>query len=117
MLANLFSLFAKFSVFSLFYRCMIFYAAKVFSLKIAFASLLQCPFGRAIYVFEYKNTPFLRQMQCEITAVNAEALELDTLPQHVIEAALSTYKLSRWDTSLEKKVRTLSLASQREQKQ
>lgn len=54
----------------------------------------ECPFGRAIYVFEYKNTPFLRQMQSEITAVNAEALELDTLPQHVIEAALSTYKLS-----------------------
>jgi len=27
--------------------------------------------------------------------VNADALELDTLPQHVIEAALSTYKLSR----------------------
>ena len=82
-----------------------------------FASLLQCPFGRAIYVFEYKNTPFLRQMQSEITAVNAEALELDTLPQHVIEAALSTYKLSRWDTSLKRKVRTLSLASQRQQKQ
>lgn len=48
-----------------------------------------------IYIFEYRNAPFLRQLQSEITAVNAEALELDTLPQHVIEAALSTYKLSR----------------------
>lgn len=57
--------------------------------------LPQCPFGRIIYVFEYKNAPFLRQLQSEITAVNAEALELDTLPQHVIEAALSTYKLSK----------------------
>lgn len=57
--------------------------------------LAQCPFGRVIYIFEYKNAPFLRQLQSEITAVNAEALELDTLPQHVIEAALSTYKLSR----------------------
>ncbi|KAL9960808.1 hypothetical protein ACROYT_G034311 [Oculina patagonica] len=55
----------------------------------------ECPFGRVIYVFEYKNAPFLRQLQSEITAVNAEALELDTLPQHVIEAALSTYKLSK----------------------
>lgn len=54
-----------------------------------------CPFGRIIYIFEYKNAPFLRQLQSEITAVNAEALELDTLPQHVIEAALSTYKLSK----------------------
>lgn len=55
----------------------------------------ECPFGRIIYMFEYKNAPFLRQLQLEITAVNAGALELDTLPQHVIEAALSTYKLSR----------------------
>ncbi|XP_020606074.1 uncharacterized protein FLJ43738-like [Orbicella faveolata] len=55
----------------------------------------ECPFGRVIYIFEYRNAPFLRQLQSEITAVNAEALELDTLPQHVIEAALSTYKLSR----------------------
>lgn len=55
----------------------------------------QCPFGRVVYVFEYKNASFLRQMQTEITAVNSGALELDTLPQHVIEAALSTYKLSR----------------------
>lgn len=55
----------------------------------------ECPFGRIIYIFEYKNAPFLRQLQSEITAVNAGALELDTLPQHVIEAALSTYKLSR----------------------
>lgn len=54
----------------------------------------ECPFGRVIYVFEYKNAPFLRRLQSEITAVNAGALELDTLPQHVIDAALSTYKLS-----------------------
>lgn len=54
-----------------------------------------CPYGRVIYIFEYKNAPFLRQLQSEITAVNAEALELAALPQHVIEAALSTYKLSK----------------------
>lgn len=66
-----------------------------FILQRAYLIYSQCPFGRIIYMFEYKNAPFLRQLQSEITAVNAGALELDTLPQHVIEAALSTYKLSR----------------------
>ena len=66
-----------------------------FTLQRAYLISSQCPFGRIIYMFEYKNAPFLRQLQYEITAVNAGALELDTLPQHVIEAALSTYKLSR----------------------
>lgn len=75
-------------------RRVIFVARSLFRLTfILFFS--QCPFGRVIYVFGYKNAPFLRQLQSEIMAVNAEALELDTLPQHVIEAALSTYKLSK----------------------
>ena len=66
-----------------------------FTLQRAYLIYSQCPFGRIIYIFEYTNAPFLRQLQSQITAVNAGALELDTLPQHVIEAALSTYKLSR----------------------
>ena len=66
-----------------------------FILQEAYFISSQCPFGRIIYMFPYKNAPFLRQLQSEITAVNAGALELDTLPQHVIEAALSTYNLSR----------------------
>ncbi|EDO32777.1 predicted protein, partial [Nematostella vectensis] len=54
----------------------------------------ECPFGRIVYIFEYSNAKFLRQLQNQVTDINAEALELGTLPQHVIEAALSTYKLS-----------------------
>ena len=63
-----------------------------FILQRAYLVSSQYPFGRITYMFQYKNAPFLRQLQSEITAVNAGALELDTLPQHVIEAALSTYK-------------------------
>ena len=56
--------------------------------------LLQCPFGRIIFVFAYKNTTLLHQLQGLITAINARALDLDDMPQQVIDAALSTYKLS-----------------------
>jgi hypothetical protein len=56
----------------------------------------QCPFARIIYIFDYKNTSFLKQLQNEITAVNATALELMNLPEHIIDAALSTYKLSEY---------------------
>ncbi|KAL5013481.1 hypothetical protein ScPMuIL_007751 [Solemya velum] len=54
----------------------------------------ECPFGRIVFIFKYKNTALLTQLQNQITAINAHALELDDLPQHVIDAALSTYKLS-----------------------
>ena len=56
--------------------------------------LLQCPFGRIVYKFDYKNVQFLNQTQSLISKINARALELDDMPQHVIDAALSTYKLS-----------------------
>ncbi|XP_072038562.1 uncharacterized protein [Amphiura filiformis] len=54
----------------------------------------ECPFSRIIYLFEYKNTAFLHQLLKLLTQVNAKALNLDKMPQHIIEAALSTYKLS-----------------------
>ena len=47
-----------------------------------------------MFKFDYKNTQFLNQIQTLVTKVNARALELDDMPQHVIDAALSTYKLS-----------------------
>lgn len=47
-----------------------------------------------VYIFQYTNTVFLRRIQTEIVNINAEALELENLPKHVIDAALSTYKLS-----------------------
>ena len=54
----------------------------------------ECPFARIIYIFDYKNTTFLKELQNEITEINATALELMNLPDHIIDAALSTYKLS-----------------------
>ncbi|XP_013407741.1 uncharacterized protein LOC106171815 [Lingula anatina] len=54
----------------------------------------ECPFGRIVFIFDYKNVQFLRKLQTLVTDINARALELDTMPQHVIDAALSTYKLS-----------------------
>ncbi|XP_069101496.1 uncharacterized protein [Argopecten irradians] len=57
-------------------------------------STRECPFGRIVFIFDYKNTALLHQLQNLVTDVNAQALELDDMPQHVINAALSTYKLS-----------------------
>ncbi|XP_078309610.1 uncharacterized protein FLJ43738-like [Crassostrea virginica] len=54
----------------------------------------QCPFGRIVYIFNYKNTVILNQLEALVTEINAKALQLDDMPPHVISAALSTYKLS-----------------------
>ncbi|XP_077982883.1 uncharacterized protein LOC144437742 [Glandiceps talaboti] len=54
----------------------------------------ECPFARIVYMFEYNNTKFLNHLQSLVTDINAKALNLDSMPKHVIEAALSTYKLS-----------------------
>lgn len=60
----------------------------------SFFFIFQCPFARVIYIFDYTNTTFLKEITNEITLVNATALELMNLPKHIIDAALSTYKLS-----------------------
>ena len=80
-------------------RAMLFIAVSVWSDYLCVClqeprCLLQCPFGRIIFVFAYKNTTLLHQLQGLIMAVNARALDLDDMPQQVIDAALSTYKLS-----------------------
>ncbi|ESO89848.1 hypothetical protein LOTGIDRAFT_124357 [Lottia gigantea] len=54
----------------------------------------ECPYGRIVYIFSYHNTAILNNLHKIITNINAEALELNNMPQHVINAALSTYKLS-----------------------
>ncbi|KAK3601780.1 hypothetical protein CHS0354_016147 [Potamilus streckersoni] len=54
----------------------------------------ECPFGRIVFKFDYRNVVFLNKLQALVTKINARALELDDMPQHVIDAALSTYKLS-----------------------
>ncbi|KAK6176744.1 hypothetical protein SNE40_014985 [Patella caerulea] len=58
------------------------------------ATTFECPFGRLVYVFSYHNTVMLNNLQQLITDLNAEALDLKDMPQHVMNAALSTYKLS-----------------------
>ena len=57
--------------------------------------LLQCPFGRLVAVFDYKNMEFLLTLQSFVTDINARALGLDNMPAHVVQLALSTYKLSK----------------------
>ncbi|GFS25099.1 hypothetical protein ElyMa_003432800 [Elysia marginata] len=54
----------------------------------------ECPFNRIIFIFGYSNTELLNNLQTLVMGINAKALGLDTMPQHVIDAALSTYKLS-----------------------
>ena len=55
---------------------------------------VKCPFARIVYKFDYKNIAFLHKIQALITEVNSRALGLEDMPPHVVEAALSTYKLS-----------------------
>ncbi|XP_022081512.1 uncharacterized protein LOC110974284 [Acanthaster planci] len=54
----------------------------------------ECPFARIVYIFEYKDAAFLHRLLKLVTKINATALNLDKMPEHIIEAALSTYKLS-----------------------
>jgi len=53
-----------------------------------------CPYGRIVYIFDYKNKDFLGKVLGLTTEINAKSLDFWTYPKHVIEAALSTYKLS-----------------------
>nr|KAI8733024.1 hypothetical protein BgiMline_028969 [Biomphalaria glabrata] len=52
------------------------------------------PFNRIIFMCDYNNLDMLHNIQTLVMSFNAAALGLNTLPQHVIDAALSTYKLS-----------------------
>lgn len=54
----------------------------------------QCPFNRIVFIFGYSNVELLNNLQTLVMGINAKALGLDSMPQHVIDAALSTYKLS-----------------------
>eukprot|EP00795_Rhopilema_esculentum_P002461 gene2461-18118_t len=63
-------------------------------LKRTVAEPMECPFSRLVYIFDYQSKDFLQKIQSEVMSINAETLQLKDFPQHVIEAALSTYKLS-----------------------
>lgn len=70
----------------------------------AYIFWFQCPFNRLVYIFDYNNKKFLGEILTKVSEVNARALNLSTYPQHVIDAALSTYKLTdeeKEDTSLD----------------
>ncbi|XP_052781235.1 uncharacterized protein LOC128217855 isoform X2 [Mya arenaria] len=67
----------------------------------------ECPFSRIVFRFGYKNTVMLNELQNLVTRINARALELDDMPQHVIDAALSTYKLS----GIQQQSRTLDIVT------
>lgn len=47
-----------------------------------------------MFIFDYTNTEVLQHLLKVVFAINARALDLDDMPQHVIDAALSTYKLT-----------------------
>ncbi|XP_061474116.1 uncharacterized protein CFAP92 isoform X3 [Rhineura floridana] len=53
-----------------------------------------CPYGCIIYIFDYKNTSLISYLLQEITKINAEALQLDSYPLHIIQNSLNTLKLN-----------------------
>jgi len=55
---------------------------------------IACPFARLVCIFDYQDKELLQKIQKEVMSINAETLQLKEFPKHVIEAALSTYKLT-----------------------
>ncbi|XP_076801957.1 uncharacterized protein LOC143446271 isoform X1 [Clavelina lepadiformis] len=64
-----------------------------------------CPFSRVVYYFSYKNKELLHRLEDFVTRTNATALKLDHFEKNIMDAALSTYKL----TSEQKRSRTLDI--------
>ncbi|XP_067938136.1 uncharacterized protein FLJ43738-like [Watersipora subatra] len=58
------------------------------------APTLECPFGRVLYIFDQKNKGKAKTLLSLISQINAKGLGLDSLSPVVLDAALSTYKLS-----------------------
>merc|ERR1712048_45012 len=54
----------------------------------------ECPFSRIVYIFSYENKKFVKGLLQLVNSINSRALGLSRFPQHVMDAALSTYKLS-----------------------
>ena len=55
-----------------------------------------CPFSRTVIYFSYSNKTLLRKIENFVTMANARALGLENLDKNVIDAALSTFKLSKY---------------------
>ncbi|KAJ7316810.1 hypothetical protein JRQ81_002972 [Phrynocephalus forsythii] len=54
-----------------------------------------CPYGCIIYLFDDKKTSLLSYLLQEITAINAEALQLDSYPSHIIQKSLNILTLNQ----------------------
>ncbi|MGH0168291.1 UNVERIFIED_CONTAM: hypothetical protein FKN15_054709 [Acipenser sinensis] len=52
-----------------------------------------CPFGRIICIFDSLNSSALKKLNSEICRINSAALQLDSYPEHLLEAAFNSYKL------------------------
>ncbi|KFV12036.1 Uncharacterized protein FLJ43738, partial [Tauraco erythrolophus] len=63
------------------------------------AQVTNCPYGCIIYIFDYNNSSLLHDLMEEITEINAQALQLDCYPVHLMGMALAALKL---ETTLEK---------------
>ncbi|KAK6480749.1 hypothetical protein HHUSO_G18530 [Huso huso] len=52
-----------------------------------------CPFGCIICIFDSLNSSALKKLNSEICRINSAALQLDSYPEHLLEAAFNSYKL------------------------
>ncbi|XP_058845584.1 uncharacterized protein LOC131697867 [Acipenser ruthenus] len=52
-----------------------------------------CPFGRIICIFDSLNSSALKKLNSEICRINSAALQLDSYPEHLLEAAFNSYKM------------------------
>ncbi|KAM6149327.1 uncharacterized protein CFAP92 [Erethizon dorsatum] len=55
--------------------------------------LSESPFGRIIFVFNFKKLSLIDNLLQDITAINAKALELDSYPSHKVQQILSAFKM------------------------
>jgi hypothetical protein len=55
-----------------------------------------CPFNRLVYIISAEGQPLVHRLLTRINEINARALGLDDLPDKIRFAALSTYKLTRY---------------------
>ena len=58
-----------------------------------------CPFNRAIYILSSKGRSLVEDLVAKVNQINTEALSLQSLPEDVLPAALSTYKLTKDEMS------------------
>ncbi|KAJ8259716.1 hypothetical protein GJAV_G00172600 [Gymnothorax javanicus] len=59
--------------------------------------LEDCPFGRIIYVFSFRNTAALTRLRSEVLKINGAAFEMDTHSEETIRTALTCYQMSAED--------------------